>query len=166
MKNGAAIAQKVDGTEEYIGLYADAGFAQFKAGNMSDSIKLLNLALQKFEMLPQDNTDLRYFILKERLESVIRWIAWYDRENYISEFEEPPVGFCSTLEINEEILTRPNSPIGYLWLFLAQIEYKFGHGTTVLEHALQVPDREAYPALNFFLFLLEVQYDFRNKTFE
>ena len=165
-ENGAAIAQKVDGTEEYIGLYADAGFAQFKAGNMLDSIKLLNLALQKFEMLPQDNTDLRYFILKERLESVIRWIAWYDRENYISEFEEPPVGFCSTLEINEEILTHPNSPIGYLWLFLAQIEYKFGHGTTVLEHALQVPDREAYPILNFFLLVLEVQYDFRNKTVE
>ena len=41
-ENGAKIVQKIESTERYIGLYADAGFAQFKAGNMLDCIKLLN----------------------------------------------------------------------------------------------------------------------------
>ena len=71
-EDGAKRAQRVNRTEEYIGLYADAGFAQFKAGNMLDSIKRLNLALQKFEGLPQDNTDVKYFTLKKRLEFVHR----------------------------------------------------------------------------------------------
>ena len=31
---------------------------------------------------------------------------------------------------------------------------------------MQISDRDAYPELNFFLVLLEVQYDFRNKTFD
>ena len=164
-ENGAKIVQKIESTERYIGLYADAGFAQFKAGNMLNSIKLWHLALQKFEMLPQDNTDVKYFTLKKRLEFVMKWIAWHERENYPSDFEEPPVGFCSNPETDDKVLTLPDSPIGYSWLFLAQIEYKFGSGTTALEHALQISDRGAYPELNFCLFLLEVQYDFRNKTF-
>ena len=164
-ENGAKIVQRVGGTEEWISLYADAGFAQFKAGNMLDSIKLLNLALETFEMLPQNNTDVKYFTLKKRLGHAIGWMAGHERENYPLDFEEPPVGFCSNSEINEKVLTLPDSPMGYSWLYLAQIEYKFGHGTTVLEHASQISDRDAYPELNCFLFLLEIQYDFRNKTF-
>ena len=165
-EDGAKRAQRTEGTEMYIGLYADAGFAQFKAGNILDSIKLLDLALQKFEMLPQDNTNLKYFTLKKRLESAARWIAWHDKEDYSAEPEEPPAGYCSNPETNEQVLTLPDSPIGYLWLYLAQIEYKFGHGMTALERASQITDREADPVLSFFLVILEVQYDLRNKTFD
>ncbi len=165
-ENGAAIAQKVDGTEEYIGLYADAGFAQFKAGNMLGSIKLFNLALQKFEGLPQNNTDVKYFTLKKRLEFAIGWIAWHEKEDYSTEREEPPAGFCSNPETNEQILTLPDFPMGYLWCHLAQIEYKFGHETTVLEHALRIVDQEADPVLSSLLATFEAKYDFRNKTFD
>ena len=165
-ENGAKIVQKIERTERYIGLYADAGFAQFKAGNMLDSIKLLNLALQKFETLPQDNTNVKYFTLKKRLSHAIGWMARHERENYPSDFEEPPVGFCSNPETDDKVLTLPNFPVGYSWLHLAKIEYNFGHGTTALEHALQITDREAYPALSYFLSFLEAQYDFRNKTFD
>ena len=165
-ENGAKIVQKIESTERYIGLYADAGFAQFKAGNILDSMKLWHLALQKFEMLPQDNTDVEYFTLKKRLESAIKWIAWHEKEAHSLELEEPPAGYCSDPETNEKFLTLPDSPIGYSWLYLAQIEYRFGHGTIAFQHALQIADREAYPALNFFLFFLEAQYDVKNKTVE
>ena len=165
-EDGAKRAQRTEGTEMYIGLYADAGFAQFKAGNMLDSIKLFNLALQKFETLPQDNTDVKYFTLKKRLSHTVGWMTGYERENYPSDFEEPPVGFCSDPETNEKFLNLPDSPMGYLWLHLSQIEYKFGHGMTALERAAQITDREADPILSFFLVLLETQYDFRNKTFD
>ena len=165
-EDGAKRAQRVNRTKEYIGLYADAGFAHFKAGNMLDSIKLWNLALQKFETLPQDNTDVKYFTLKKRLAHPMGWMAEHQSENDPSEFVEPPVGFCSNPETDDKVLTLPDFPIGYSWLFLAQIEYKFGNGTTALEHALQISDRGAYPELNISLLLLEVQYDFRNKTFD
>ena len=165
-KDGAKRAQRVNRTEEYIGLYADAGFAQFKAGNMVDSIKLLHLALQKFERLPQDNTNISYFTLKKRLGSAIGWMASQGRENYPSDFAEPPVGFCSDLETNEEVLTLSDFPMEYSWFFyLAQVEHKFGHGTTTLEDALQITDGEAYPVLRFFLDVLEAQYNFRDRTF-
>ena len=166
-ETGATRTQKIENTERYIGLYADAGFAQFKAGNMSDSIKLLNLALQKFGLLPQDNTDVKYFTLKKRLEYVTGWMASYDSENNSSEHEEPPAGLCSNPETNEEqVLTLPDSPMGYAWLNLAQIEYKFALGMTAFQQALQIIDRETYPILSSFLSLLETQYDFRNKTFD
>lgn len=165
LEEGAKRTQKVEQSERYIGLYADAGFAQFKAGNMLDSIKLLNLALQNFERLPQDNTNLKYFTLKKRLMGSIGWIAYHEDENYTSESEEPPIGFCSNPETNEEVLNLPDYPIGYAWSALAKIEYKFGHGTIVLEHVLQIPDRDTDPVLNGTLSLLEIQYDFRNKTF-
>ena len=165
-EDGAKRAQRVNRAEEYIGLYADAGFAQFKAGNMLDSIKMWHLALQKFERLPPDNTDVKYFTLKKRLEYAIEWMERYQSENCPLEFVEPSIGFCSNPEINEQILTLPDFPMGYSWLDLAQMEYKFGHETTALEHALQITDRDAYPELNLFLSLLEVQYDFRNRTFD
>ena len=165
-EDGAKRAQRTEGTEMYIGLYADAGFAQFKAGNMLDSIKLFNLALQKFEMLPPDSTNINYFTLKKRLGRTIGWMAGHERESYPLDFEEPSVGFCSNLETNEKVLTLPDSPIGYSWLHLAQIEYNFGLGTTALENALQTSDRDSYPALSYFLSFLETQYDFRNKTFD
>ena len=165
-EDSAKRTQKIENTERYIGLYADAGFAHFKAGNMLDSIKLLNLALQKFDMLPQDKTDVRYFTLKERLVHAMRWIAAHNRQNYASEFEELPPGFCSNPDTDEKVLDLPDSPIGGAWINLAQIEYKFGHSTTALERALQFTDRNAYPVLDLSLSLLETQYDFRNKTFD
>ena len=165
-EDGAKRAQRVNRTEKYIGLYADAGFAQFKAGNMLNSIKLWHLTLQKFEMLPPDNTDVKYFTLKKRLGHTIGWMTSHGRENYPSDFEEPPVGFCSNPETDDKVLTLPDSPIESVWLNLAQIEYKFGHKRTVLEHTLQITDRKAYPVLSFLLVILELQHDFRNKTFD
>ena len=167
-EEGANKTQKIENTERYIGAYADAGFAHFKAGNMLNCIKLLHLALQNFETLPQDNTDIKYFALKKRLEHTIKWIKtiWYESENNSSELFEPAVGFCSDPETKEEFLTLSDCPTGYSWFYLSQIEYRFGHETTVFQHALQTTDRKEYPMLNFFLSFLEAQYEFRNKTFD
>ena len=167
-KDGAERTHKTMNAERYIGFYADAGFAHFKAGNMLNCIKLLYLALQNFEKLPQDNTDVKYFTLKKRLEHTIKWIwtIWYRNESNSSKPLEPPIGFCSDPETKEEFLTLPDSPIGYSWLHLSQIEYRFGHETTVLQHALQSADREEYPLLNYLLSFLEAQYAFRNKIFD
>ena len=166
-EDGAKRTHKTMNAERYIGFYADAGFAHFKAGNMLNCIKFLHLALGNFEKSHQDNTNVKYFTLKKRLEYIIKWIwvIWCGLENNPSEFSEPTAGFCSNPETNEKVLDLPNSPIGYSWLFLAQIEYRFGHETTVFQHALQTTDREEYPILNFFLSILEAQYDFRNKAF-
>ncbi len=165
-EEGANKTKKIENTERYISGYADAGFAYFKAGNLLNCIKLLHLALQNFEKLPQDNTNVRYFTLKKRLEYTIKWVwmIWCGIEDNSSELSEPAAGFCSDQETNEKVLDLPDSPIGYSWLFLAQIEYRFGHETTVFQHALQTTDREEYPMLNFILSILEAQYDFRNET--
>ena len=167
-EEGAKRTQEVENTERYIGSYADAGFSYFKAGNMFNCIKLLHLALQNFEKLPQNNTDVKYFALKKRLEHIIKWIwtIWYRNENNSSTPLEPPIGFCSDPETKEEFLTLPDCPKGYSWLHLAEIEYRFGHETTVLQHALQSADREEYPLLNYLLSFLESKYEFRNKTFD
>ena len=167
-EDGATRTQNIENPEKQIGLYADAGFAHFKAGNMFNCIKLLHLALQNFETLPQDNTDVKYFTLKKRLEHTIKWIwtIWYKSEDNSPEPFEPSVGFCSDPETKEEFLNLPDCPIGYAWLHLSQIEYRFGHETTVFQHALQTTDREEYPMLNFFLSFLETQYEFRNKIFD
>ncbi len=165
-EDGAKRTQRIEkNTGRYIGLYADAGFAQFKAGRMLESIKLLNLALQKFEILLQDNGDDKYFTLKQRLAYTIRWMAEHEHENYSSEPVEPPVGFCSNPETNEGISSLPDFSMGYAWLYLAQIEYNFGHGTEALEHAVEIMDRDECPNLDFFRAFVKTQYDFRNKTF-
>ena len=165
-ENGTKKTQKVENAEKYIGLYADAGFAHFKAGNMLDCIKLLNLALQKFETIPQDNTDVEYFTLKQRLVYTLRWVAVPNPQDHSSELEALPAGFCSNPDTDEKVLDLPDSPIGEVWVNLAQVEYKFGYSTTAFERALQITDRNAYPVLDTFLSLLETQYDFRNKTFD
>ena len=167
-EEGAKRTQQIENTERYIGGYADAGFAHFKAGNMLNCIKFLHLALENFEKLPQNKTDVKYFTLKKRLEYTIKWIwmIWCGFENNSSELSEPAAGFCSDQETNEKVLDLPDSPIGYSWLFLAQIEYRFGHETIVFQHALQTPDREEYPNLNLSLSFLKAKYEFRNKTFD
>ena len=70
--------------------------------------------MQKFETLPQDNTDVKYFTLKKRLGHTIGWMAGHERESYPLDFEEPPVGFCSNLETNEKFLTLPDFPMDIL----------------------------------------------------
>ena len=166
-EDAADRTQKTVNPERNVGFYADAGFAHFKAGNMLNCIKFLHLALENFEKLPPNKTDVKYFTLKKRIEHTINWIRiiWYEGEDNSSLPFEPPVGFCSDPETKEEFLDLPDCPIGYSWLFLAQIEYRFGHETTVFQHALQTTDRDTYPDLSFFLSLLKTQYDFRNKTF-
>ena len=167
-EEGAKRTQLIENTERYIGGYADAGFAHFKVGNMLNCIKFLHLALKNFEKHPQNKTDVKYFTLKKRLEHTINWIRmiWYDREDNSSLPFEPYVGFCSDPETNEKVLDLPDYPIGYSWLFLAQIEYRFGHETTVFQRALETTDREEYPFLNFSLSFLEAQYEFKNKIFD
>ena len=167
-EDAADRTQKIVDPERNVGFYADAGFAHFKTGNMSNCIKLLHLALQKFEMLPPDKTEVKYFTLKKRLEHTIKWIwkIWCVGEVNTSNFFEPSVGFCSDLITNEEILTLPDCPTGYSWLYLSRIEYRFGHETTVFQNALQTTDREEYPILNYWLSFLGAQYEFRNKTFD
>ena len=165
-EDGARRYQEIGSDKGDIGFHADAGFAHFKAGNMLDSMKFLILALHEFEMLPQENTNVQYFTLKKRLMQAIGWIEQHESANFPIEFVEPPPGICSDPETNEKILTLPDITVGYSWLHLARIEYKFGLGTTAFQHALQVTDRDAYPALRFSLFFLELQYDFRNKTFD
>ena len=149
MKIGAQRIQKIENIERHIGFCADAGFAQFKAGNMLNCIKMLHLALQKFEILPQDNTNVKYFTLKERLVYTTRQIVAFS-QNYVlpSEIEELPAGFCSNPETDEKVLDLPNSPIGEIWVNLAQIEYKFGDKTSIFQNALQITDRNAYPILD------------------
>ena len=168
LEDGAKKTHQIENTERYISLYADAGFAHFKAGNMLNSIKFLHRALQDFEKRPQDRTNLQYFTLKKRLEHTINWIRliWCGIEHNTSLPFEPPAGFCSDPETNEKVLDLPDSPIGYSWLCLAQIEYRFGHEMTVFQQAQQSPDREKYPILDFSLSILEVQYDFRLRTFD
>jgi len=122
--------------------------------------------LQEFEKLPQDNTDSKYFSLRQRLAGTIGWMAGYESENYLSEFIKPAIGFCSDPETNERMLTLPDAPMVDIWLDLAQIEYKFGSGAAVLDRTLKIPDRNAYPASNFSLAHLQAQQDFRNKTLE
>ena len=46
-KDGAERTHKTVNAERYVSFCADAGFAQFKAGNMLESIKLLNLGVAK-----------------------------------------------------------------------------------------------------------------------
>ena len=164
-EDGSKRAQGIGRDEVYIGLRADAGFAHFKAGNMLDSMKFWILALQEFEMLSQDDTNVKYITLKKRLGYAINWTANHEKDLPV-EFIEPPPGCCSDPETNEKVLTLPDITMGYSWLHLAQIEYKFGLGTTAYGHALQITDRDAYPALKFSLFFLQSQYDFRNKTFD
>ncbi len=167
-EEGANKTQEIENTERYISLYTDAGFAYFKSGNMLNCIKFMHLALRDFETLSQDNTDLQYFTLKKRLDYTIKWIwmIWCGLENKSSELTEPSAGFCSNTETNEKVLDLPDSPIGYSWLSLAQIEYRFGHETTVFQHALQMKDKEKHPILDFSLVILKAQYDFKNKTFD
>ena len=162
-EEGAKKAQEIDVTEQYIGLYADAGFAQFKAGNVLSCINLLKLALQEFETLPQNDTDVRYFTLKKLLGYLITWLA--KRDSDIG-FEEPPPGFCSNLDIDKTIMKYPNFPIQYVWLHLAQIEYQFNLGMTIFNQTKDVKDRTLYPFLDLFLSMLEIQYDYKDKIFD
>ena len=105
LEEGAKRTKQIENTEKYISLYADAGFAHFKSGNMLNCIKFLHLALRDFEKLPPDNSDLQYFTLKGRLEHIIKWIwvIWCGLENNSSLPYEPPAGFCSNPETDEEV---------------------------------------------------------------
>ncbi len=165
-EDGSKRAQGIGRGEVYIGLRADAGFAHFKAGNMLDSMKFWILALQEFEMLPQDNTNVKYFTLKKRLAHAIGWIEQPENAIFPVEFVEPPPGFCSDPETNEEILTLPDITMGYSWFSLSRLEYKFGLGKTAFQHALHITDLNAYPLLKYFLAVLQLQHEFRNKTFD
>ena len=149
-EDGARRTQRIENTGRHIGLYADSGFAQFKAGKAPESIDLLNLALEEFEEIPQDNTNLKYFTLKQLLTHTIRWIAEQSREKNPSELVEPLVGMCSDPETNETFLTLPDFPMGYAWLYLAQIEYQFGHGRTVLGSYTAKPRPGCRSEIEFF----------------
>ena len=106
-------------TERYVGLVADAGFANFQAGNYCDSIKLLNLAMREFgTLVERDNKDDQYFVLKKCLAGTIKWIAEQEVEFKSSERQELPAGLCSDPEPNEKFLLSPIfkwDTLGSIW---------------------------------------------------
>ena len=144
LEDGANKTKEIEKSERYICLYVDAGFAYFKAGRIVDCIRLLHRSLHDFETLPQNNSDLKYFTLKKRLEHTIKWIwkIWCVGEVNNSDFFEPYAGFCSDPSINEDILTLQDCPIGYTWFYLSQIEYRFGHDNNSFTTSITKPQIE------------------------
>ena len=162
-KEAGKKAQESGEIEQYIGLYADAGFSQFKAGDISGSLELLNWTQEEFQQLPQEDADLGYFTLKKLLGYLITWVAKHDQ---LVEFAEPPPGFCSNPDRDDEIMSYPNYPIQYLRLHLAQMEYKYNLGSTIFERTRNVEHRQLYPYLDFSLTHLELLYLFKFGKFE
>ena len=159
---GAAKAREINDTKKYISLYVDAGFAQFKTGDISNCLELLSVALQEFEKIPRDDTDIGYFTLKKLLGYSYAWLA---QPTNTTELVEPPPGFCSNPDRNPDILEYPNYAIQYGWLHLAQLEYRLDLGVEIFQQAKCLKDRHLFPFLDLSLSILEVQYDFKCKTF-
>ena len=160
--DGAEKAREINDNKRCIGMYADAGFAQFKAGNISSSLELLILALREFDKIPQNDTEVGFFTLKKVLGYSIAYLA---QSTDTIEIVEPPPGFCSNTDRDDEILKYPNYPIQYAWLHLAQLEYRFDLGAEILEQARCLKDRRLFPFLNLSLSMLEVQYDYKCRAF-
>ena len=62
--DGAIRARKIDDTNKSIGMYADAAFANFKAGLFLKTLDLMDLALGKFEKIPPNDKNVGYFTQK------------------------------------------------------------------------------------------------------
>ena len=165
-EEGGRRTESIEKSERHIGLYADAGFAHFKAGNVLESINLLNLALKEFDRLDQCSENAKYVTLKKCLVGIVKCIAKYRSDEKHSELDQLPAGICSNPEPDEKYSSLVDVPIEYAWYYLAQIEYRHSNATTALIRTLEYLDHEVDPAFWSCLCVLQLQYDLRNKSLD
>ena len=158
------LAQRFGEIERSIGFFADSSFATFKAGKIKDSLVLFQSSLENFCNLPQNEADLGYFTLKRLFGYMVTWLAKHGQKGF--SLTEPLPGLCSNPETADEILTFPNPPIQYVWVHLAEMEYRFNLGSTTFEKVRNFDETLFFPYLYFSIARLEILQTYKIANFE
>jgi hypothetical protein len=116
---------------------ADEAFVRWKLGEKGPAVTELANVVRRLETLDANEDDFQFHRAWKSIEQVIKWCRQDSGEIPDAETYEPPVGFCSKPEGNEKLRDIPKAPIDFLWLFLAQIEFRLGLGRSIFDVAMK-----------------------------
>lgn len=163
---GIEMAQSLKDILQEIGFMADKGFAQWKSGNLSDSISTFEGVLNSFSKLPDTHQNLNSLGLQKRIGHAISWMLMDIEQNFVEGHDEPPPGCFSNPEVAEEFKNLPLYPSVYLWMLLANIEYKINSGEKIFEILENQRKNYSLPILETSYLKLKIQHDIRNLWFD
>lgn len=130
-KRGGQLASILGEQHFVVTFLADEGFAQWKIGNRSQALSLLQTATEGFEKLPSDpDQPILLHGARKMFEQVIKWCR---SEIGIREDEvyEPPAGVCSRIDFKEDLLQYPTAPFDLIWYYLTNIEAQLHSDRTI-----------------------------------
>ncbi|MCP4353180.1 MAG: TIR domain-containing protein [Desulfobacterales bacterium] len=145
--------------------HADAGFAFWKAGEYSDSIKAFSEAVKDIEQFSDPEEDLRQFKVNKLTGHYLLWIQNELSIKPVDNVTKPLSGMCSNPDINEKLKELPITPINFSWLHLAQIEYYLKMGSNVFDRVYQRCIHAHIPMIRLYITELEIKHSFRKLDF-
>ncbi len=114
-----------------VGFHADYGFALWKSKDYQSAINSFAEVLDQIPLLPNPIENIHSYKLQKQVGHTLAWMTQEASDRI--QLAEPKPGCFSQQEADEGIKEFPLQPTGFMWYFLAELEYKVGSGISMFE---------------------------------
>lgn len=114
-----------------VGFHAEYAFALWKTRNFQEALNAFAEVLNLIPKLPDPYKDIHSYKLQKLIGHALAWITQETSDRI--QLAEPQPGWFTRQEVDEKIKDFPLQPVGFLWYFLADLEYKVGSGCLMFE---------------------------------
>lgn len=133
-----------------IGLFADSGYAHWRAGNPDQAVGQMFEALSGLETVQNSPDNLRDYFLHKVIGHVMTWVAT-SANQAAQKVEEPLPGCCSHVDPSEEIMKLHITPIDFSWENLVNLNHATRMDRADIEaHATILRDSQ-YPGVRMLI---------------
>lgn len=128
---GEQLARKSEKLVMAVGFQAAYAFALWKIRDFQGAINSYAEVMDQIPLLPDPNENIHSYRLQKLVGHALAWMT-QEASDRIQLVEHKP-GWFSLQVDDEKIRELPLQPTGFMWYFLADLEYKVGSGNTYFE---------------------------------
>jgi len=165
---GEQAALKLEESIMAVAFRADYAFASWKENKKETAINEFASLLDSFKNLPAPNKNLRVFALYKFVGHAIGWLSQNMEIQYVAAQDllyEPPPGYFTNPQFDENIKELPLTPLAALLYLLAQIEYEIECGSKIFDRLQRTINDDDSVQLRFTNSQLRIKHLLSTKEF-
>ncbi len=132
----------------------------WKERSYQDSINVFSVILDEFPGLPDPYKHTHSYKLQKLVGHTLAWMTQEIGDRV--QLAEPQIGCFSNQDIDEKIREYPLQPAGFMWYFLADLEYKVGIGKSMLKRLEKEGQILNIPFLNYQVWHIKIGHSLRD----
>lgn len=149
-QRAAEVLKGSDNRPFAIGLYADSGYAHWRAGSADQAVGQLFEALSGLDTVQNSPDNLRDYFLHKVIGHVMTWVAT-SANQAVQKVEEPLPGCCSHVDPSEEVMKLHITPIDFSWANLVKLNHATHMARADIEAHAAILRESRYPGVRMLI---------------